>query len=95
MIPVTATLRQKCPACGGSIKFRSWETCNGYESMISAECHGSFEKRAFVVEGFDDERSVRAKVSDWAKGLFSTDRNPDVMELLKANRDGGGYWACS
>jgi len=94
-VPGVATLAtgllgfMTCPACGGDIKFSTTATVNGWQSRFVAQCHGSTEtlvlneEIALSGDPYAWERAVRV----WRAGLFMADCQPDVMELLRANRN--------
>jgi hypothetical protein len=81
-----------CPVCGRRIRFSSERTVNAWQTTITARCHGSTE----TVEIEDkialdlDEYAWARRLVDWRRKLFALDLIPDVLELIRMNREGRG-----
>jgi hypothetical protein len=86
----------KCRVCGRRVQFTVGESAFG-DRIVFARCHGSTEKFDFreealgdaLYDSHDPARDLVVMLLDWAtKSLFEADCLPDVMELLKMNREG-------
>lgn len=101
MIPDIAQIRNeiaqeavRCRVCGGRVRFESHDYVSHATIEVVARCHGSTETFEFEPDALaTSDISPYGRLYKWLRNLFAADLIPDVVELVRSNREPFGVAA--